>query len=186
MPPGPPANINYGTKSDHSRDANAYHLSEQEIEKTIRRVFSDILTDSVFEIKELLRAFVNSGKVVDEETLRSAIDYVKPDILDYFSKLNNPTNGSGRVKSGDLAKIIEQKLLTFSEPQQDTGSFCCKTGGSIKKKHKRKAAKKTKGKTKRKWSKKYKDSINCKKPKGFSQRQHCLAKSKKRKIAKKN
>ena len=28
-------------------------------------------------------------------------------------------------------------------------------------------------KTKRKWSLKYKRSINCKKPKGFSQRQYC-------------
>ena len=28
----------------------------------------------------------------------------------------------------------------------------------------------------RKWSKKYKSSINCKSPKGFSQRQHCLSK----------
>lgn len=26
---------------------------------------------------------------------------------------------------------------------------------------------------KRKWSSKYKRSINCKKPKGFSQKQHC-------------
>ena len=67
--------------------------------------------------------------------------------------------------------------------------YCCQTGGGMKKKHKRKTTKRTKGKKEkkgRKWSKKYKDSINCKKPKGFSQRQHCLAKSKKRKIAKKN
>ena len=28
-------------------------------------------------------------------------------------------------------------------------------------------------KTRRKWSAKYKKSINCKRPKGFSQRQHC-------------
>jgi hypothetical protein len=28
-------------------------------------------------------------------------------------------------------------------------------------------------KTGGKWSKKYKKSINCKKPKGFSQKQHC-------------
>ena len=28
-------------------------------------------------------------------------------------------------------------------------------------------------KTKRKWSLKYKKSINCKRPKGFSQKQHC-------------
>jgi|TARA_Y100000816_G_C26106114_1_gene587936 hypothetical protein len=30
-----------------------------------------------------------------------------------------------------------------------------------------------KNKTKRTWSKKYKKSINCKKPKGFSQKQYC-------------
>lgn len=28
-------------------------------------------------------------------------------------------------------------------------------------------------KTKRRWSLKYKNSINCKKPKGFSQKQYC-------------
>lgn len=28
-------------------------------------------------------------------------------------------------------------------------------------------------KTKRKWSNKYKKSINCKRPKGFSQKQYC-------------
>ena len=30
--------------------------------------------------------------------------------------------------------------------------------------------------TKRKWSLKYKKSINCKKPKGFSQKQYCKTK----------
>ena len=31
-----------------------------------------------------------------------------------------------------------------------------------------------------KWSQKYKDSIDCKNPKGFSQRAHCQGKKKKR------
>lgn len=31
----------------------------------------------------------------------------------------------------------------------------------------------TKGKKTRKWSNKYKKSINCKNPKGFSQKQYC-------------
>ena len=31
----------------------------------------------------------------------------------------------------------------------------------------------------RKWSKKYKKSINCKKSKGFSQKQYCKSKNKK-------
>ncbi len=32
---------------------------------------------------------------------------------------------------------------------------------------------KTKTKKRRRWSQKYKKSINCKRPKGFSQKQHC-------------
>ena len=34
-------------------------------------------------------------------------------------------------------------------------------------------SRKSKSKNKRKWSKKYKKSINCKRPKGFSQKQYC-------------
>ena len=32
-----------------------------------------------------------------------------------------------------------------------------------------------------KWSKKYKKSINCKNPKGFSQRAHCMGRKKRKK-----
>ena len=32
---------------------------------------------------------------------------------------------------------------------------------------------KSKSRSRRKWSMKYKKSINCRKPKGFSQKQHC-------------
>lgn len=39
-------------------------------------------------------------------------------------------------------------------------------------------SRKNKNKTKRKWSNKYKKSINCKKPKGFSQKQYCKKKKK--------
>jgi len=48
-------------------------------------------------------------------------------------------------------------------------------GGKIRKSIKNKSKKTTtKGKTKgKKWSQKYKNSINCKRPKGFSQKQHC-------------
>jgi len=34
-------------------------------------------------------------------------------------------------------------------------------------------SKKRTGRTRRKWSLKYKKSINCRHPKGFSQKQHC-------------
>jgi hypothetical protein len=39
-------------------------------------------------------------------------------------------------------------------------------------------SRKNKNKTKRKWSNKYKKSINCKNPKGFSQKQYCKKKKK--------
>lgn len=39
-----------------------------------------------------------------------------------------------------------------------------------------------KNKPRRKWSMKYKKSINCKRPKGFSQRQHCKYGRKTRKV----
>lgn len=91
------------------------------------------------------------------------------------------------MKKGSLQTVedIKNKIKSYidnSNAGKKHGSFCCGTGGSIKKKRKRKTAKRIKGKKEkrvRKWSKKYKNSINCKKPKGFSQRQHCLAKSKK-------
>jgi hypothetical protein len=44
--------------------------------------------------------------------------------------------------------------------------------------------KKRKSNKKRKWSLKYKRSINCKKPKGFSQRQYCKRINKTKKIKK--
>lgn len=99
---------------------------------------------------------------------------------------NNPRVAE-RINNNDALKLYSSPNTHVTDIPKEP--FCCprnKKGGSIKKKHKRKTTKKTKCKTKRKWSKKYKDSINCKKPKGFSQRQHCLAKSKKSKTTKKN
>lgn len=105
------------------------------------------------------------------------------------TKLNNPERLKTPVKINfnDIKAGIGLELLLPTK--HGITKYCCQTGGGMKKKHKRKTTKRTKGKKEkkgRKWSIKYKDSINCKKPKGFSQRQYCLAKSKKRKTAKKN
>jgi len=69
---------------------------------------------------------------------------------------NNPENIDNKrdinfrgIKAGIGLKI---EIPLFAK--LGIAKYCCKTGGGIKKKHKRKAAKKTKGKTKRKWSKK--------------------------------
>lgn len=103
---------------------------------------------------------------------------------------NNPRVAE-RINNNDALKLHSSPNTSVTDITKRP--FCCprsKEGGSIKKKHKRKTARKTAKKTKgkkeknsRKWSKKYKDSINCKKPKGFSQRQHCLAKSKEKKVS---
>lgn len=95
------------------------------------------------------------------------------------------------INVGSIKAGIGLKLELPLSAKLGINTHCCgkKKGGGMKKKHKQKTAKKTKGKKEkkvRKWSKKYKNSINCKKPKGFSQRQHCLAKSKKSKTTKKN
>lgn len=187
-------------------------LKAQEIEEIINKKLGDISDDSGLEIKELLEAIVNSGLKKNREALEAAIEYVKGDIQKYVNKKQktNKSNSEHKNNLEEMKMNIIDKMEEYNFPaaaieielsSQDAshaaankteshpGSFCCGTGGGIKKKQTRKTSKKTKGKKEkrvRKWSKKYKDSINCKKPKGFSQRQHCLAKSKKSKMTKKN
>jgi thiol-disulfide isomerase/thioredoxin len=57
-------------------------------------------------------------------------------------------------------------------------SLSAKSGGNSRKKStkKSKLIKSKSKKMKKKWSHKYKKSINCRKPKGFSQKQHCKRK----------
>ena len=84
---------------------------------------------------------------------------------------------AGDEKDGKTLKQIGDMYGFFSNPDhpeylsdsEDEGS----KGGkrkTMKNKKKKKKKKKTK---KRKWSMKYKKSINCKRPKGFSQKQYC-------------
>jgi thiol-disulfide isomerase/thioredoxin len=75
----------------------------------------------------------------------------------------------------DCENIDKTKLRTldsFEEwLQEKMGKEKKQDGGS----RRRRATKKRRGRKKKggKWSMKYKKSINCKRPKGFSQRQHC-------------
>lgn len=166
----------------------------EEIKAIIKEKLGNISTDSELEIEELVEALVNSGLKKNRETLEAAIEYVKEDIQVYVEKKqkanNEPQNNRQEMEANIIGKIKGYASpAAANKTESRRGSFCCEKGGGMKKKHKRKKTKRTKrqkDKNGRKWSKKYKDSINCKKPKGFSQRQHCLTKSKKRKIAKKN
>jgi thiol-disulfide isomerase/thioredoxin len=72
-------------------------------------------------------------------------------------------------------KIKDRTIDSFIEWIETRINSKSQSGGRISKKKTRKV-KTRKGKAEKKggkWSLKYKKSINCRKPKGFSQRQHC-------------
>jgi hypothetical protein len=77
---------------------------------------------------------------------------------------------SGDRDEESLKKWIQQKSKTSLSKNTKKYNFTLK--GGYKKYGKRKI-KTNKNKRARKWSAKYKKSINCKRPKGFSQKQYC-------------
>jgi len=77
---------------------------------------------------------------------------------------------SGDRDEESLKKWIQQKSKTSLSKNTKKYNFTLK--GGYKKSGKRKT-KTNKNKRARKWSAKYKKSINCKRPKGFSQKQYC-------------
>ena len=86
-------------------------------------------------------------------------------------------NKTGWLPNGGLpTEYEEQKLDTVIKALQIAKQ---QMGSPKKKAGKRKSLKKKRKTKKRKWSLKYKRSINCKKPKGFSQKQYCKRNNKK-------
>lgn len=79
--------------------------------------------------------------------------------------------------ASDFSKASKQLLEQQKQKKKRFGLF----GGKTRRKTKR--SKQTK---RRKWSLKYKKSINCKRPKGFSQKQHCKYGRKKTRKTKKH
>ena len=103
-------------------------------------------------------------------------------------KKNNKYVPCGRKKSNikkypycrPSIKVTSKTPMTINEIKKKYGSKklkeMCKRKNSKRDKKSMTYVKKSKTKSKtksKKWSKKYKKSINCKKPKGFSQKQHC-------------
>lgn len=70
-------------------------------------------------------------------------------------------------EASDFAKASKQLLEQQQQKKKRFGLFGGKT------RRKAKGNKRSKQTKKRKWTLKYKKSINCKRPKGFSQKQHC-------------
>lgn len=79
---------------------------------------------------------------------------------------------NGGLPTEDEEQKLHEAISALQIAKQQMGSPKKKAG-------KRKSLKKKRKTKKRKWSFKYKRRINCKKPKGFSQKQYCKRKNKK-------
>ncbi len=129
----------------------------------------------------------------DFSTLQLAIDYIKKTSgkKDFKSMLNQYRQEKG-LPVRQIKKNIRQ-LQNMQHGTEELSSQANEFARNAKllaqkrmfagKRKSKKQSKRTSKKT-RKWSMKYKKSINCKKPKGFSQKQHCKYGRKKMKTRK--
>ena len=154
-------------KKKHCRNFSTLQLAIDYIKKNIGRNMYNI------EVPKL-----NFKDIVDAEKLKrrySTITSANANVQQNVNKLKEnilPASQNLRNQASDFAEST--KLLAQQQKQKKW------FGGKRKTK---KQGKKTTKKS-RKWSMKYKKSINCKKPKGFSQKQHCKYGRKKMKTRK--
>ena len=145
-------------------------------ETKIKHLLSRATQDSGLEMEELEDALKKSGSPSDVAK-ELAQQILAKDIAEYIKNKNDTdtkTKLEQKTVNSIKNRIEESKKINISSKR----SYCCTGGGSITTKYKKRANKKYKKTKKRKWSKKYKKSIDCKIPKGFSQRQYCLSKNK--------
>ena len=157
--------------------------SFSEIEAVNRKL---VEVSKLVEDRELVKDIeeaINDGKIAATNQ-QKAVNYmhslseISKDKLDELSKLLDTTK-----ETIDKSNLFE-KILNYSEEDSssqparetlvndnndDDDEEPTSDGGYKKRKSKRKPNRKPK----RKWTLKYKRSINCRHPKGFSQRQHC-------------
>lgn len=147
-----------------------------------------LTSDIDLHLSYILHASTDNYVMVSQKTK----DTINRFINNYFN--NEEDKNKLKVKSeaysetdakitGKFIKILNKVNVSIKtkKPKRKKGkSYCCNKhskGGGLKIKILKKPNK-TK-KISRKWSKKYKNSINCSEPRGFSQRQFCLSKTKK-------
>ena len=119
-------------------------------------------------------------KILRDGKIGDLVKYATNNQLGYtISEIvsGNEVDGKALKQVGDIHGMFSDPNHPYSNNfDSDSDSEGSKGGKrkTMKNKKKKKKKKKTKTKTKkRKWSMKYKKSINCKRPKGFSQKQYC-------------
>lgn len=124
-------------------------------------------------IENVLRKYKDSKDIIIVNIEQSLLDKVK---YNKISPMGFPTI---KYISKNGNKIKDYDDVDTKDEKRTVGSFVQWIEGELKKNNNQEGGKKskTKSKTKKnkkhKWSMKYKKSINCKRPKGFSQKQFC-------------
>jgi Thioredoxin len=121
-------------------------------------------------------SFLDEGDTTDEEEEEDNTSSMGSleDEDDSTSNMENYTSSEGGVIGEPLVMDSSSSSGGKRKNKRRASSKTRKSQRGGKKRTKKVIkSKKMKTKTHRKWSQKYKKSINCKRPKGFSQRQYC-------------
>ena len=175
--------------SIHHIDKKNYKLFEGTPQNPIVKMDSDLNNGKAFvliymegcgpcnavrpEWKKLENVFKNIS-VVDN----IAIIDIDKDIIENVKYIKNPPNSFPTMRyitnKGNTVENYEDSNIKNKDRSVDSFVEWIKLKIGDKKKCKsQKGGKKTKKKGNRRWSLKYKRSINCRRPKGFSQKQYC-------------
>jgi len=122
---------------------------EHVLEKNNKKYKNIVIVDIDKNIFEKMRTRINSP--IGYPTIKYISSGAK--FQEDFENSNTPN------KNREIDNFVNWINLTTQNKNNNTHNKSIKIGGKSSKK--------------RKWSMKYKHSINCKKPKGFSQRQYC-------------
>jgi hypothetical protein len=149
-----------------------------EVFKKMKKVISDIITNNECETitgQKFYDKFKVEFGVLGSPAIRTGIKLNKDKIITLFNEnietfkdfcsyhTENPDTGA-RTIINFIVNVINDSEI---ERQWERYKSKLLSGGKMKKSIKNKTKKR------KRWSQKYKDSINCKRPKGFSQKQHC-------------
>jgi hypothetical protein len=159
-----------------------------EVFRKLEKVIKEIITKREYESitgQKFYDKFKVEFGILSSPALRAGIKLQKQTIIDMFNEHVSEFKEFCTFYPDDIntgVKTILNIMIGYAnnnELDNEWKRYKDKSrGGKSRKsrnfsKNQNKTKNNNKNKKPRKWSQKYKDSINCKRPKGFSQKQHC-------------
>jgi hypothetical protein len=159
-----------------------------EVFRKLEKVIKEIITKREYESitgQKFYDKFKVEFGILSSPALRAGIKLQKQTIIDMFDEHVSEFKEFCTFYPHDInagVKTILNIMIGYAnnnELENEWKRYKEKShGGKSRKyrnfsKNRNKTKNNNKNKKPRKWSQKYKDSINCKRPKGFSQKQHC-------------